>query len=115
MSEIESIVQNIKSELHHDLVSSGWLMQEVREANGTTDCMEQVIRRLLSDGVEIGYAIADGEYVKFIAWNGTIDERYRRAHHERQLSEGHDRSYAFWLCLHANVDEYEKDFLSGHL
>lgn len=108
------VVQEVMDALQDDLVSVGEVRQiiadtAVEKAEGS-DPLEQVLRRVLADDVEIGYAKnVDGKYVKFVAWKGSITERCERAYRELETCGHSDRGFAFWLCLRANVDEYEAE------
>ena len=100
--------------LEDDLVSLGWLRQIMKYALPNKpkddDLLAVVLHRLLHEGVEIGHATDVGGHVKFAAWNGTVETRIDRAFREMETArqvEGED-DWAFWLCLRANVDEYEE-------
>lgn len=109
------IVERILEELEDDLVSHGWLAQCVRQGKcddggqqfGWKDMLEELLQ---SGQVEIGTArIASADYVEFIAWNGTVDERVARAAEQVDAVPRSDREFAYWLCLHSNTDGFETD------
>jgi hypothetical protein len=108
------VVQKVRAALQEELVSVGEVRQiiadpAVAQAEGS-DPLEQVLRRVLADDVEIGYAKnVGGTYVEFVAWKGSIAERCERAYREVDTCGHSDRGFAFWLCLRANVDEYEAE------
>jgi hypothetical protein len=98
--------------LKDDLVSAGELRQIVADSLVETaearDYMAEVIRHLLAESIEIGEARnIEGNYVKFIAWKGSITDRCERAFRQWESLHQSDREFAFWFCLRENVDEYE--------
>ena len=111
---INLVVQRIRDALQDDLVSVGEVRQIIADTAGAKaeggDPLEQILRGLLADDIEIGYAKnVSGNYVKFVAWKGSITERCERAYHELETCGDGDRGFAFWVCLRANVDEYETE------
>jgi hypothetical protein len=107
-----AISERVIDSLQDDLVSVGELRQIIAdtlaEKVAAPDFMTQLIRHLLAKGVEIGDARnIDVNYVKFIAWKGSITDRSERAFRQAECLDEVDRDYAFWLCLERNVDEYE--------
>jgi len=109
---IAAASKEIKLELDIDLVSNGWLLQTAKDflpkGIELPVFMEKVIIELIAAGIEIGetYNI-DGKYVKFIAWRGDVGQRVTRARRVVTSTQERDRDFAFWMCLPANVDEYE--------
>jgi hypothetical protein len=105
-------LQIVKSALQNDLVSYDELRQLVicNLPNDVAEsiAVEVVVRNLLAEDVQIGHTLnADGKYVKFVAWKGSISERIERARREAESAEECNREFAYWLCLSKNVDEYE--------
>ena len=110
---LQDIVRNIKSALNDDLVFAGELHQIVNDTIGRdatlAELAQTILGHLLAEGVEIGEALnPTGKYVMFRAWRGSIGERCARAFRALYAHDKHDRDFAFWLCLHGNVDEYEE-------
>lgn len=99
--------------LKDDLVSHGWLAQCLSRADAGASSLQkrvaEVLDELLSTGnVEIGLAkVKTHNYVEFIAWNGSVDERIARATEAVVAASGPDQEFAYWLCLRENVDRFE--------
>src|SRR5262249_51795745 len=98
--------------LRDDMVSHGFFVQCISDGGG--DCSLQsreriLLAELLSSGkVEIGAAkLAKPDYVEFVAWTGTIEDRISRAMNAVSNAVGPDKEFAYWLCLRENVDRYE--------
>ena len=68
-----------------------------------------VLSELLATGnVEIGQTHqAKPDYLEFVAWNGSIEERISRAVEAVDAVESRDADFAYWLCLRENVDRFE--------
>ena len=99
--------------LGDDMVSHGLLVQCVEQgdiaAHTPPFSWQEVLKELLSSDVEIGAARrTSGDYVEFIAWKGSVDERVARANDAVESAKGADREFAYWLCLRKNVDRYEE-------
>ena len=47
------------------------------------------------------------DYVEFVAWNGSVEERVNRAVKAVAAASGPDKEFADWLCLRENVDRFE--------
>lgn len=99
--------------LSEDMVSHGLLAQCVEQ---TDDCdmplqtrLKSTLVDLLSSGkVEIGSAhLARPDYVEFVAWQGAVDERVRRAIEAVRVTSDADKEFAYWLCLREKVDRFE--------
>lgn len=99
--------------LDDDMVSHGLIAQCLEQSKSGTAPLEERIRRtlteLLASGkVEIGVAkMAAPDYVEFIAWNGTVEERVSRAMAAVETANGPDKEFAYWLCLRQNIDRFE--------
>jgi hypothetical protein len=98
--------------LRDDMVSHGFFLQSIADGDGncTPESRETaLLAELLSSGkVEIGAAkLAGPDYVEFVAWAGTIEDRIRRAIQAVSNAVGPDKEFAYWLCLRENVDRYE--------
>jgi hypothetical protein len=67
------------------------------------------LTELLSSGsVDVGEAkLSSPEYVEFMAWKGTVEERVERASAAIDAAHGPDKEFAYWLCLRRNVDRFE--------
>jgi hypothetical protein len=104
---MRTIVNDALEQLGEDMVSHGWLVQSVEQVDAQLD-WKSVLAELLSEDVEVGDArVASPDYVEFIAWKGTIDERVSRAIGRVNSLSGHDREFAYWLALRQNVDRFE--------
>lgn len=107
--------KEILNMLSDDIVSRGLFaqcIQEVEEdilSSSEKEC--ELLRDLLvSDTVEIGVPMPLGiNYIEFIAWKGTVENRVRRAMDAVANTIGHDKEFAYWLCLRKNVDRYEDE------
>ena len=110
---MSTITSDILEELKDDLISHGWLTQAIMLANeGHHPSQSQimnVLSELLETGkVEIGLTHqARPDYLEFVAWNGTVDERVNRAMEAVNMAAGPDKDFAYWLCLRKNVDRFE--------
>lgn len=99
--------------LADDMVNHGWLVQYLKQSeSGSTPLDERIkltLTALLASGkVEIGVPEqATPDYLEFVAWNGTVEERVSRALAAVDAANGHDKLFAFWLCLRQNVDRFE--------
>lgn len=99
--------------LEDDMVSHGLLAQCLNQADSSTtspeDGLAKVLKGLLATGkVEIGMAkMTTPDYVEFVAWKGTGDERVDRAMEAVAEADGPDKEFAYWLCLRENVDRFE--------
>jgi hypothetical protein len=98
--------------LRDDMVSHGFFAQCIADGGGSFTLeprVEALLAELLSSGkVEIGTArLAGPDYVEFVAWTGTVPERISRAMSAVSNAVGHDKEFAYWLCLRENVDRYE--------
>jgi hypothetical protein len=111
---MSTLVNEILEELHCDMVSHGWLLQGVKLENSGHEPSDSqvtaVLKHLLmSENVEIGEAKhVRPDYVEFIAWRGTIEERLLRAKESVERASGPDKEFAYWLCLRKNVDRFEE-------
>lgn len=112
-SQLHAICGDVLLSLQSDIVSLAELRQIIRDADlpgGPNDAaVVAVLRRVLEMGIAIGTAHAvGGTYVKFIAWQGTVDARCDRAMAEAARHDSDfNRDFSFWLCLPRNVDEFE--------
>ena len=99
--------------LNSDMVSRGLIAQCFKESeNGlllSTSQESEILRRLLaSDGIAIGDPnLLRPDYVEFVGWVGTVEDRVRRAMDAVATSVGHDKEFAYWVCLRKNVDRFE--------
>ncbi|WP_338285226.1 hypothetical protein [Luteolibacter sp. LG18] len=99
--------------LRDDMVGSGFLVQWITHHQGAgeslQDCVNRTLGELLSSGqVEIGVAqSAEPDYVEFVAWRGSVEERVSRAMETVLAAADRDKAFAYWLCLRENVDRFE--------
>ena len=99
--------------LNSDMVSRGLITQCLEESkNGLTLTSSQegeVLSQLLaSDGISIGVPKQlRPDYIEFVGWMGTVEDRVRRAMDAVDNAVGHDKEFAYWLCLRKNVDRFE--------
>ncbi|WP_298866275.1 hypothetical protein [uncultured Gimesia sp.] len=111
MNAISSYIVEL---LNDDMVSHGLLVQCIEEDESIHNRPQlkwtEVLENLLSGEVEIGIAKSKSEeYVEFIAWRGSINERISRAVEYVDKASTSDQEFAYWLCLRKNVDRYEGD------
>lgn len=110
---MNAITNEILEMLTDDIVSHGLLVQCVEQvesdANSSRVRVRNTLAELLASGrVEVGVArLATPDYVEFVAWKGTVDERVRRAIEAASSVSGPDEEFAYWLCLRENVDRFE--------
>ena len=101
--------------LDDDMVSHGLLAQCLKQADATTtnsnNQLADALRDLLATGkVAIGSAnLTTPDYVEFVGWRGTTDERIERALQAVDKADGPDEEFAYWLCLRENVDRFEEN------
>lgn len=98
--------------LNDDMVSHGLIAQCIEQC-GSIDAenplgWEAILYELLQGKVEIGIARkTSNDYVEFIAWKGTVEERIARASDRVDNARNSDQEFAYWLCLRKNIDRYE--------
>ena len=75
----------------------------------TDEEIRNALREILESGeIQIGETNLDTpDYLAFVAWHGSVDERAERAIKSVRECNDSDRPYAYWLCLRDNVDRYE--------
>jgi len=109
-----AIVDEILDMLQHDIVSNGIISQCLRVRAGintvSTLQLSELLSALLStDVVAIGTAkLAGPDYVEFIAWNGSDEEKVSRAIAKVSSCDDSNSEFAYWLCLKKNVDRFEE-------
>jgi hypothetical protein len=117
---MKQIIGDLIEILNEDMLSHGLLSQCVEQAEEDDTPshlrVRDVLAELLSSGeVEVGEAkLASPDYVEFIAWKGTVESRVRRAMESANSMSGHDKEFAYWLCLRKNVDRFEEADSLGH-
>jgi len=100
--------------LADDMVSHGSLVQYFENNKNAPMAIDEQIRLVLaellsSDMVDVGMpAQVSPNYVEFVAWRGTTEQRIRRAFAAVDAAIGHDKLFAYWLCLRKNVDRFEE-------
>ena len=108
-------INDVLELLGDDILSHGFLAQCARDSNNGTSLsvaqLKELLAELLTSGkVEIGNTrLASPEYLEFIAWRGTVDERISRAFDAVDSAIDSDKEFAYWLCLRENVDSYEDE------
>jgi hypothetical protein len=108
-----SVVNEVVEMLNDDLVSHGFFAQCVSHScGGATDgskFLGEILADLLSTReVEVGETRQENPgYLEFVAWRGTVKERVERASEAVRHAVGHDKEFAYWLCLRRNIDRYE--------
>ncbi len=112
-SEDSIIYKDVYSYLETDICDIGFFIQMVQYQSdgsiGIIDRSKEVLSYLLDHGVEIGQTsrVIGSEYIKFIAWKGTTEERIKRAFDIYNSEVGIDRVFSSWLCLTRNTDKFE--------
>lgn len=110
-----TLFKDILTMLSYDMVSRGLIAQCVEDAEddllSPSEKEGKVLRELLaSETVEIGAPEQlRPDYLEFVAWRGTVEDRIRRAMRAVADTVGHDREFAYWLCLRKNIDRYESE------
>lgn len=94
-----------------DLQTINWNSPIVRP---TDEQIRNALREILESGeIQIGETNLDTpDYLAFVAWTGSVEERAERALKSMLECNDSDRPFAYWLCLRENVDRYE-DAASG--
>jgi len=111
---MSTIIDSIVEELNDDLVSHGWLDQAIMLTDGgvrpsQTRIMDVLSEMLATGKVEVGVTNqAKPDYLEFVGWNGTVEERVSRAMESVATADGPDKEFAYWLCLRENVDRFEE-------
>lgn len=121
---VHGLAQGLEEELHEDLLNHAWIEQAVRLRVGKDApsllYVQAILEEMLKSGeVEIGETTkgrGEGgkEYVAFIAWKRTVQERIARAMREVERWSAPEfppdwKDFAYWLCLRRNIDGYEGD------
>lgn len=107
-------IDDVLEMLADDMVNHGWLVQYLEQQENVSTPLDERIRRLLTElltsgKVEVGMPEqATPDYLEFVAWKGKVDERVRRALAAVDTVTGHDKLFAYWLCLRENVDRFEE-------
>lgn len=105
---MSGIANTVLELLSDDMVSHGWLVHCVEQGGRPELEWKAVLAELLSGEVEIGVArLASADYVEFIAWKGTIEERISRAAGLVESLASSDPEFAYWLALRKNVDRFD--------
>lgn len=75
----------------------------------TEEELRNALRELLESGkIEIGEtSLETPDYLSFIGWRGTVDQKLDRAIKEVLESNETDRPFVYWLSLRDRVDRYE--------
>jgi hypothetical protein len=108
-----TITDDILDMLDNDIVSHGLIAQCLRQADTDALQFEELIKETLkgllaSGNVEIGIPeMKTPDYLEFVAWKGTVDERVSRAVDAVANVSGPDKEFAYWLCLRENIDRFE--------
>ncbi len=110
--KMDCIIKSVIEDLHIDLVYHEWFVQTVASCNEERRPSQaeiaEILRELLQTGeVEIGRTERKPDYLEFIAWRGTVDERVKRAMTNIDSTRGLERAFCYWLCLRKNIDRYE--------
>jgi hypothetical protein len=98
---------DVYEQLSEDMVSHGWLVQCVEAEKPSREEWTAVLAELLSRDVEIGDTNqVSPDYLEFIAWTGTVEDRITRANERVESLASPDREFAYWLALRKNVDRF---------
>ncbi|MDZ4781431.1 MAG: hypothetical protein SGJ19_14365 [Planctomycetia bacterium] len=120
---LSEIGTQILDELKDDLIHHGWLVQGIELMENVRPCSSQRLQQVLTElletkKVQIGNAnrtqLAGKDYVEFVAWKGSEQERIQRALAVVAAAGGHDVLFAYWLCLNENVDRFEEEQADGN-
>ncbi len=96
---VQQVAQALIEELHEDLLNHGWVEQAVKLRLGKDApislYVQAILEEMLKSGeVEIGETRAGRrqgrDYLEFIAWRGTVEERIARAMKEVERWSGPD-------------------------
>lgn len=110
---MSTITRDIIEELHDDLISHGWLVQAIMLVNDVDRASDTTVRNVLrelleTEQVDVGLTRqTKPDYLEFVGWKGTVDERVERAMDAVAIAIGSVKGFAYWLCLRENVDRYE--------
>ena len=110
---MSTTANEIRELLDDDIMSHGFLAQCIEQADGggapLQDQLKNTLINLLSSGrVEIGFArLARPDYVEFVAWRGSVDDRVARAFKAVEVASDPDKEFAYWLCLQEKADRFE--------
>ena len=111
---MSTTIEEILELLNEDMVSHGLLAQCVEQSDGCdiplASRLKSTLVDLLSSGkIEVGCThLATPDYVEFVAWQGSVDERVLRAIEAVRATSDADKEFAYWLCLREKVDRFEK-------
>lgn len=75
----------------------------------TDDQIRNALREILESGkIEIGEtAMETPDYMTFVAWSRSVEERVERALKSVNECNERDRKFVYWLCRKDRVDRYE--------
>jgi hypothetical protein len=110
---MNTITDDILKLANDDMISHGLVTQFLKQidtsANPSEKRVKDALKEILATGkIEMGTTkMTTSDYVEFVAWNGTIEERINRAIEAVATVNGPDKEFAYWLCLRENVDCFE--------
>ncbi len=113
---MNGIVDDVREMLQDDMLNHADLVHYVRYRCGddvdTVREVASVLEHVLQTGeIEIGNArlIPTRDYVEFVAWRGTVQDRVKRALEAVEAADEMDKHFAYWLTFRRNVDRYEDE------
>ena len=108
---MNTILEYILDELNYDIVCHELIVQCIKSkspTNGPQLSWKDVLKKLLSDQVEIGEAkLKTPDILEFIAWRGSVSERISRAVECVNKAISSSTVYPYCICLRECVDRYE--------
>jgi hypothetical protein len=95
----------------HDIVSIAEVRQMANDLSGEVASFSSLIKcvllRLLESGVEVGHALnKTGQYVEFVGWQGSPDQKTERAL-ALIRNDSTEADFSVWFALRSNVERYE--------
>lgn len=111
----QALIEELKEGID-DLIYNSWIEQAVRlrvsnEAQISLYLMNVLEEMLKSREVEIGGEVRrERDGVKYIAWEGTVEQRIARAFQETERARQVNPNWglcAYWLRLREKIDGYE--------
>lgn len=112
-AEVDAILREIKWKQLEKEAPQGISLNEITPLSPmirpTEEELRNALRELLeSRKIEIGETSLDTpDYLSFIAWSGTVDQKIDRAIKAVHGSNETDRPFVYWLSARDRVDRYE--------
>jgi len=68
--------------------------------------VHDILELALRNGVEVGGAVNMGDYVKFVAWEGSLPKKLLLLRERFESCSWEQVQFTVWFCVTNNVDEW---------